>query len=159
MPKFKTRYGWVEFPASRNPKKRGKGKQKQRRKARASARKASRPKTNPMACSRSKKVGRWRVEVKGRTVHAAGAKHSYVDSAAACRVYKAMTSMAKVENFVRKYGKKATRKAVVGAPKKRVTRKTSKRVTKKASRRRRNAPISKRDAAAISRILRGHGYF
>jgi len=150
MARFMTRYGMVDFPVLSNPKKRkGKGKKKARRKARASARKAAKKRTNPRqkkVCS--KKVGRWRVEARGRTVYAAGAKHSYKTAAAACTAYKRLTSVKSVEGFVVRYGKKATKKVVAGVGKKKSTKRKSTR---------RNAPISASQAASMKAVLATHG--
>lgn len=159
--RFRTRYGYVTIPVrKKNPKKgRGKAKKKQRRKARAKVRKTAK-RSNPVKKTLSKKVGRWRVECKGRTVYAAGAKHGYKDSAAAKSAYKRMTSVKSVENFVSRYGKKATKKAVTGMGKKRkATKKASRKPAKKAKQsRRRNVPISAAQAATIRKVLRAHGY-
>lgn len=151
MAQFMTRYGVVDFPTRgrKNPKKsRGKGKKKQRRKARSSARKsAAKKRSNPKAkkvCS--KKVGRWRVEARGRTIYAAGAKHSYKTAAAACTAYKRLTSIKKVEAFVIRYGKKATKKVVAGVGKKKATKRKS----------RRNAPMTASQAAAMRGVLAAH---
>lgn len=167
---FRTRYGAVRFKTGgsskskkrSNPKgkRKGRGKKKVRRKARSKARKAAKnPRTKVK--NLSKKVGRWRVECKGRTVYAAGAKHAYKNGPAACAAYKRMTSVRSVENFVSRYGKKATKKAVTGRGKKKATKKRknpcgSGYKIKKS--RRRNVPISRPDAAVIRRILAQHGY-
>lgn len=153
MARFMTRYGMVDFPTKRNPKRKGKGraKQKARRKARSGARKAT--KKNPaQKKTYSKKVGRWRVELRGRTVYAAGAKHSYQTVGSACAAYKRLTSIKKVEAFVVRYGKKATKRVVAGVGKK------STKKTKKRSQRRSNAPISASQAAVMRGVLASHGY-
>lgn len=112
----------------------------------------------------SKKVGKWRVECKARTVYAAGAKHTYSTPAVACGVYKKITSNKAVESFVMRYGKKGTKKIVTRttrtakkAPaKRRVTKRTTKR--KNPTRRKRNAPMSAREASSVKAMLKKHGY-
>lgn len=148
MPRFKTQFGWVEF------------KTKTKRPAKSKKSKAK-AKAKPM----SKKVGRWRVELKGRTVYAAGAKHGYKDQAAAKGAYKRLTSVKSVENFVKRYGTKKTCAAVCGTGSKGPAKKTHKKAASKGRRRknpscgsRTNAPISRAEAAKINRILRRHGY-
>lgn len=106
----------------------------------------------------SKKVGRWRVEVRGRTVVCAGAKHAYKTPAAACAAYKRITSIKSVEGFVHRYGKKATRKVVVRSKTKKTkkAKKTQKRRVKKRAGR--NAPVTAAEAAVIRRVLKKHGF-
>jgi hypothetical protein len=128
---------------------------------------------NPMAKSKkaapkaySKKVGRWRVECKGRTVYAAGAKHTYATPAVACGGYKKITSNKAVEAFVMRYGKKGTKKIVTNttrtakkvkkvAPKRKAP---AKRRTRLNPARRRNAPMSRSEASSVKAMLRKHGY-
>lgn len=112
----------------------------------------------------SKKVGKWRCICKARTVTCAGAKHSYKTPAAACAAYKRITSVKAVESFVTRYGKKATKKAVVKT-KRRNPEETKTAVAAPAAtnpRRRkgtkRNAPLSKTDRSALKHILKRHGY-
>lgn len=170
MPSFTTRSGRpVSFKAKQNPKrKKTRSKTTKTKRLRKAAKKAARANPRRPAAKKvlSKKVGKWRVECRGRTVYAAGAKHSYQNSAAACAAYKRITSVKSVKSFVSRYGKQSTKAVVLGtskraAPKSKVAKK---RAPKKAAKRRakrrnprRNVPISARDAAAIRRILRTHG--
>lgn len=147
---FMTRYGLVTIP-TRNPrKKRGRSKKKQRRKARAKARKTNcrNPRKKSRTCT--KKVGRWRCSVKARTLTCAGAKHAYKTNAAACAAYKRITSVAKVESFVRRYGSKKTCRAVCG-------KKSPHAKGKRRNCGSRNAPITASQAAAMKAVLRAHG--
>lgn len=146
MPRFMTRHGLVTFRAKKT-----KAKTKKKAPKKKSTKKASKK-------TMSKKVGRWRVECRGRTVYAAGAKHAYKTPAAACAAYKKLTSVKSVEGFVGRYGKKKTKQAVVGGGKKKATKKKTTKRKNPCDSRRRNAPVSVKDAAVIKRILRKHGY-
>lgn len=140
MPRFMTRHGLVTFRAK-----------KSKTKSSSKSKKKASKKTPKKAMS--KKVGRWRVECRGRTVHAAGAKHAYKTPAAACAAYKKLNSVKSVEGFVGRYGTKKTKQAVVGGGKKKATKRKN-----PCGSRRRNAPVTTKDAATIRRILRKHGY-
>lgn len=93
----------------------------------------------------SKKVGRWRCECKGRTVVCAGAKHSYKSAPAALTAYKKINSVKSVENFVKRYGKKATCVVVCG-------------MKKTASKRPARRKVTKRNPSNMQRTLRRYGY-
>lgn len=154
MPTFMTRHGRVSFTAQKtNPKrKKTRSKTTKAKRKRKAVKKAAR-KTNPGPKTYSKKVGRWRVECKGRTVYAAGAKHAYANKPAACAAYKRLNSVKSIENFVARYGKKATKAAVL-----KTSRKPVKKVAKRKGTTRKNAPVRSSDAAAMRRILRAHGF-
>lgn len=154
MARFMTRYGEVRFKSRKNPSHRKKKAPKRRKASKRAHKKAPKSKQ-----THSKKVGRWRCECRNRTVTCAGAKHSYKSHAAACGAYKRITSVKAVEGFVRRYGTKKTCMAVCGKTSPhRSTKKRSKTKKRKARRGRRNPPISRKDADAMRRILRRHGY-
>lgn len=138
MPIIYTKFGPIRVSTKKNP----------------SRKKTQKPKTL------NKKVGRWRVECRGRTVYAAGAKHSYKTPAAACTAYKRLTSIKSVEGFVSRYGKKKTKKVVVGVKKtKKAKKKTSRKGKQKNPRSHRsNAPLTRSERSSLKSILRKHGY-
>lgn len=152
------------MPVRKKTRKPASSKTKTRRKARAKARKSTARACNPRKktakksaakTTMSKKVGRWRVEQKGRSVYAAGAKHAYSSADMARAAYKRITSVKNVEAFVKRYGTKKTQAAVLGLSK---TRKAPKKKAASKRRTRRNAPLSRSEAEATMRILRKHGY-
>lgn len=160
------------MPARKKTRSKASAKTKARRKARSKARSTAGMAHNPRKkaaknsaknsakksakkAPMSKKVGRWRVEQKGRSVYAAGAKHAYASAEVARTVYKKITSLKSVEAFVKRYGTKKTQAAVLGLSK---TRKAPKKKAASKRRTRRNAPISRSEADAAIRMLRRHGY-
>lgn len=106
----------------------------------------------------SKKVGKWRCECNGRTVTCAGAKHTYANAGTACAVYKKITSLKAVEAFVGRYGKKKTKAAVVGKKAKKAPSKRRNPCGSGMKRTRRNAPMSRSEAAALRKVLKRHNY-
>lgn len=157
------------MPARKKTRSKASAKTKARRKARSKARSTAGMAHNPRKkaaknsakksakkAPMSKKVGRWRVEQKGRSVYAAGAKHAYASAEVARAVYKKITSLKSVEAFVRRYGTKKTQAAVLGLSKTRKAPKKKKAASKRRTRR--NAPISRSEADAAIRMLRRHGY-
>lgn len=155
------------MPARKKTRKASTKKTKTRRRARSTARKSAGMARNPTKRksakkaapkTMSKKVGRWRVEVKGRSVYAAGAKHAYASAEVARAVYKKLTSIKSVEAFVRRYGTKKTQAAVLGLTKRPTKKAAKKRAPAKKKATKRNAPITKSEQQAISRMLRRHGY-
>ena len=153
---FRTRYGMVTIPG----KKRSKGKKAKRRTRRNCEVPAAEVKANPAA--QSKKIGRYRVTRKGRTVTAAGAKRAYPTLIAAKAAYTRIKSMKALRGFVAKYGKVKTKIAVgvKKTSKKAAKRRAPKRAKKRAKKRtRRNAPMSASEAASLRRLLAKHKYF